>query len=250
MRERVRLQSSRPAVKAALDALGTRLRAERLSQGLRLADVAAMCDLSEAYISRIESGERLPSLPAFLTLAAVYGRDPTDMVRESDGHVSVTAHHAGAMWDGSEEQGVGVMFHGSRRVPFDRTQRLTASVDRVLEGVENSGSPEELVAMAFSGCFAMSLAHDLEAAGYDPQHIEATADVQLEHSADAIGITGIDATCRAVVARIQNPVFQELAHQTKRSCVMSRALAAVPIRLEATLVRSRSAAPRKPTRRV
>ena len=56
-----------------LAAIGSRLRALRRERGWRLEDLAERTGLSKAYISRLESGERQPSLTALFGLARAYG---------------------------------------------------------------------------------------------------------------------------------------------------------------------------------
>ena len=56
-----------------LAAIGSRLRALRRERGWRLEDLAERTGLSKAYISRLESGERQPSLTALFGVARAYG---------------------------------------------------------------------------------------------------------------------------------------------------------------------------------
>ncbi|MGY1683396.1 helix-turn-helix domain-containing protein [Geodermatophilus sp. SYSU D01176] len=53
--------------------LGAELRRHRQYYDLRLSDVAEQTGLAESYISEIERGAKLPSLPALLKLADAYG---------------------------------------------------------------------------------------------------------------------------------------------------------------------------------
>ena len=53
--------------------VGDRLRALRRERGWRLEDLAERTSLSKAYLSRLESGERQPSLAALLGVAQAYG---------------------------------------------------------------------------------------------------------------------------------------------------------------------------------
>lgn len=55
-------------------ALGTRLRELRTDAGLSLSGAAARSGVGRGYISDIEAGRRLPSLPALARLAAAYGK--------------------------------------------------------------------------------------------------------------------------------------------------------------------------------
>lgn len=58
-----------------LDPLGPRIRALRLAKGLSLADLAAQTGVSEATLSRIETGHSQVSAPHLYGLAAHLGVD-------------------------------------------------------------------------------------------------------------------------------------------------------------------------------
>ena len=53
--------------------VGSRLRVMRRERGWRLEDLAERTGLSKAYLSRLESGERQPSLTALFGVARAYG---------------------------------------------------------------------------------------------------------------------------------------------------------------------------------
>lgn len=59
-------------LQAELTELGCRLRTLRLERGWTLGELAQRTQLSEAYLSRLESGDRQPSLAALLALANAY----------------------------------------------------------------------------------------------------------------------------------------------------------------------------------
>lgn len=65
------------AVDAVLDGVGARLRRARERRGLRLADVSEQTGISVSILSRLESGNRRPSLDLLLPIAQVY-RIPLD----------------------------------------------------------------------------------------------------------------------------------------------------------------------------
>jgi transcriptional regulator with XRE-family HTH domain len=65
------------ALAAALDAVGPRLRRVREQRGLTLTVAAAQAGLSKSTLSRLENGQRRPSLELLLPLAHVY-RVPID----------------------------------------------------------------------------------------------------------------------------------------------------------------------------
>ena len=65
------------AIAAALDAVGPRLRQVRAQRGLTLTAVAQQTGMSKSTLSRLENGQRRPSLELLLPLAQLY-RVPID----------------------------------------------------------------------------------------------------------------------------------------------------------------------------
>lgn len=227
-----------PHVVAMLRSTAERLRQLRAERALRLTDVSAISGISEAHLSRIEAAERWPSLPALLTLADVYGIDPSTLLEGRLSALPVARHDARAVWEGSQDTGSGFMTSNGVRVAYDEDSRLSSTDERAGTADGRLGSPEELIGMAFAGCFSMSLAEALSKAGFRPRRIETNADVRLGTSGERISITTIHLVCAADVPGIDEPRFQEFAHITKRSCVVSRALAAAPVTLDAQLAAS------------
>jgi lipoyl-dependent peroxiredoxin len=103
-------------------------------------------------------------------------------------------------------------------------------------GDETGTNPEELLAAAHAGCFSMALSAVLGKAGFTPDNIQTRATVLMEPGADpGPTVTGVTLVVSAKVPGIDAATFDEIAHQAKAGCVISRALA-VPVTLEATLV--------------
>ena len=102
-------------------------------------------------------------------------------------------------------------------------------------GDEKGTNPEELLAAAHAGCFSMALSAVLGKAGFTPDNIQTRATVLMEPGADpGPTVTGVTLVVSAKVPGIDAATFDEIAHQAKAGCVISRALA-VPVTLEATL---------------
>jgi transcriptional regulator with XRE-family HTH domain len=80
-RPRSSSQAGRPdevgAIASALDQVGPRLRRVRDQRGLTLTEVAERTQISKSTLSRLETGQRRPSLELLLPLAQVY-RVPLD----------------------------------------------------------------------------------------------------------------------------------------------------------------------------
>lgn len=66
-----------PAVGTALSQVGTRLKRVRAHRGMTLSDVAATTAISTSTLSRLETGQRRPTLELLLALSHVY-RVPLD----------------------------------------------------------------------------------------------------------------------------------------------------------------------------
>jgi osmotically inducible protein OsmC len=127
---------------------------------------------------------------------------------------------ADARWEGSLEEGHGVM-----RVASGAYEGPYSFQSRFQEG--DGTNPEELIAGAHAGCFSMALAADLGQAGYEPETVDTTATVHLEMGDGPPTIARIDLDTRAKVSGVEDDEFQKIAEATKENCPVSRALAAV-----------------------
>ena len=132
---------------------------------------------------------------------------------------------ASAHWEGDLRSGNGSMRLGSGAFegPFSFRTRF--------EGAPGT-NPEELLGAAHAGCFSMALSGALSKAGKPPKSIDTKAVVILE----GLTITKIELATRAVVPGLTAAEFQALADDAKTNCIVSKALAAVPITLQATLI--------------
>jgi osmotically inducible protein OsmC len=95
-------------------------------------------------------------------------------------------------------------------------------------------NPEELIAAAHAGCFAMALSAKLAEAGHPPASLDARADVTLSMEGGP-SISSIRLTVNADVPGIDAVKFRALAEDAEKHCPVSRALSAVPISMEANL---------------
>ncbi|MEU4035129.1 XRE family transcriptional regulator [Streptomyces collinus] len=66
-----------------LPAVAPQLRALRRRAGLTLETAARSAGLSPAHLSRLETGQRQPSLPMLLALARIYGTTVSDLLGET-----------------------------------------------------------------------------------------------------------------------------------------------------------------------
>jgi len=220
-------------IDAQLQLMATKLRTARFARGMRLVDVATLTGLSEVHLYRLEQGERAPSLRALLVLAAALGLEASELLaRDDDGPGPGVPHTGRAIWTGTEKSGSGVMIKGGVKVQYDLANRANPAET----GDDTVGSPEALLGMAFAGCFSMALAADIDEAGFEPLRIETFAQVKTETDANGVAISDIELQCEAAVPDMPDAQFQALAENTKRTCLVARATAAVPARLQARLV--------------
>src|SRR5690606_27968630 len=91
-------------------------------------------------------------------------------------------------------------------------------------------NPEELIAAAHAGCFAMKLSLDLTDGGYEPVSLTVTCLVEIDSGV----ITSSHLTLAAVVPGLDQEKFAEFAKGAKANCPVSRALS-IKISLDANL---------------
>lgn len=97
-------------------------------------------------------------------------------------------------------------------------------------------NPEELLAAAHAGCFAMQLSHFLAENGTPAEELKATSVVSVEQVPDGFEIKESAITLDAKVPGIEQADFDELADKAKSGCPVSKALGAINVTLEARLV--------------
>ena len=136
--------------------------------------------------------------------------------------------NAKARWEGGLPEGSGTLALGSGA--FEGQYSYGS---RFEEG--KGTNPEELIGAAHAGCFSMALAGVLTRAGHTPRSIETATRVHLEKVEDAFSITTIELATEASVPDISGDEFQCYAEEAERNCPVSKALAAVDIKLDAML---------------
>lgn len=95
-------------------------------------------------------------------------------------------------------------------------------------------NPEELIAAAHAGCFAMALSAELGAAGFTPERLDASATVSLDQVQGGWSITTVELKLDAKVPGIDQARFDQIAQGAKQNCPVSKVLNA-EITLQATL---------------
>jgi osmotically inducible protein OsmC len=137
--------------------------------------------------------------------------------------------HANAVWKGNLKEGAGTLDLQSgvfSKQPYSFKGRFED------ESGKTGTNPEELIAAAHAGCFAMQFSHFLAENGTPADNLDATAVVTLT---PGTGITGSALTVVGKVPGIDTAKFKELAEKAKGECPVSRALGAIKITLDAKL---------------
>jgi lipoyl-dependent peroxiredoxin len=138
--------------------------------------------------------------------------------------------HATATWSGDLKTGKGSLTAQSGALsnnPYSFAARFED------ESGKSATNPEELLAAAHAGCFAMQLSHFLAENGTPAEKLEATATVEL---IPGKGISGSALVLTADVPGITVAKFNELAQKAKEGCPISKALGAIEVSLDAKLV--------------
>jgi osmotically inducible protein OsmC len=99
---------------------------------------------------------------------------------------------------------------------------------------EKGTNPEELVAAAHAGCFAMALSAELGKANLTPESLRATATVSLEKLESGWTVTASHLDLVARVPGASEQAFRAAAEGAKANCPISRLLNA-KITLDAKL---------------
>ena len=137
---------------------------------------------------------------------------------------------ASAVWTGSLKAG-----QGSLTAPGGALKNTEYSFGSRFESGAGT-NPEELIAAAHAGCFAMAFSATLGEAGFTPERLDATAEVSLDNVPPAgWTVTKSHLVLKAKIPGIDAATFAELAAKAKAGCPISRLLKA-EITLDASLV--------------
>ena len=135
---------------------------------------------------------------------------------------------ATAEWKGSGKEGKGTLTTQSgvlSNTPY-------SFHDRFEDG--RGTNPEELIAAAHAGCFAMALSFELSGAGHPPESLNVDASVAIEPApGGGFQIPSVKLTLRGRVPGISAEEFQKYANTAKANCPVSKVLNA-DITLDAT----------------
>jgi osmotically inducible protein OsmC len=125
---------------------------------------------------------------------------------------------ARAVWRGTGKDGSGTLTTDSGVLADTPYSFRTRFQD------ERGTNPEELIAAAHAGCFAMALAFQLQGAGFTPDELAAEAAVTLEPEGQGFRISRSALTLKARVPGIDRPGFERLAREAEKNCPVSKVL--------------------------
>ncbi len=121
---------------------------------------------------------------------------------------------ATAVWNGTGKEGNGHLTSQSK--VLDETQYSFSS--RFEEG--KGTNPEELIAAAHAGCFAMKLSFLLDGEGFKEKNLNATARISLDDGT----VTKSEISLEAKVDGIDLATFDKCVREAEETCPISRVL--------------------------
>ena len=133
---------------------------------------------------------------------------------------------ANAIWTGSLKEGTGKLTTQSK-VLNDNDYCFNSRF-----GDGKATNPDELLAAAHAGCFAMALSLILGKEGYTPDSLDATAQITMD--TEKLELTGSHITLKAKIANISEDKFMQCATAAKENCPVSKALS-LKITMDASL---------------
>ena len=140
---------------------------------------------------------------------------------------------ADVVWEGDVQDGSGNVTAASSGAFTD----LAISLPNRVGEAEGHTSPEELIAAAHAGCYAMALSHALTGVGNPPERLSVSANVGLDPKVGGgLEVSFSHLTVRGSVPGLDQARFEELARRAEQACPISNALRGnVEIQLRATL---------------
>jgi len=143
--------------------------------------------------------------------------------------MAVLKRKASARWQGDLKNGSGTL-----TLPQSGVFSAQNYSFHTRFGEEKGTNPEELLAAAHAGCFAMALSLVLQEAGHVAERLDAEAVAHLATGDGPPTISKVVLTLRGKVPGLDAAEFARHADNAKRNCVISRALS-VPVELDAAL---------------
>lgn len=138
-----------------------------------------------------------------------------------------------AVWRGTGLEGSGTLDTQSGAL---KGQPYSTKMRFMSEDGKAGTNPEELLAAAHAGCYAMALSFGLTGAGHPPEELRVSATFSMTQEGVHWIPKGVVLDLEGKVPGISKEKFLELAQEAKKGCPISRALSAIEITLDAKLV--------------
>lgn len=132
---------------------------------------------------------------------------------------------ADATWNGTVTDGGGTVSLGSG----------IWSGDYGTPDVPDATDPEELLAASHAACFAMTVAHALDEAGFDPRRVDVDATVTLDIDEAGFTISAVDLAAEGRVPDATADQFEAVVAEAERHCPVSKALGEPDVTVTAAL---------------
>jgi lipoyl-dependent peroxiredoxin len=126
------------------------------------------------------------------------------------------ARTASVSWEGNLARGIGSISGQSGALdglPYTLATRVGSP--------EGKTSPEELVAAAVGGCFAMSLAGELTRAGTPPERLDVGAECIVDEVDGRHLVTTVGLSVRGRVPGIDAETFERTAAEAEQACTIA-----------------------------
>ncbi len=123
---------------------------------------------------------------------------------------------ASAVWQGGLKDGKGTISTESGVL-----QQTQYSFSTRFENGKGT-NPEELLAAAHAGCFAMALSNELGNAGMSPKKLEATATISLDKVSDGFAITKSHIDLVADIPGADKGKFDAAVKAAEKGCPVSK----------------------------
>ncbi len=124
---------------------------------------------------------------------------------------------ATSAWEGNLARGAGALTAGTGAFAGLAYRNAT----RIGRGDEGETSPEELVAAAHAGCFAMSLAAELSKAGTPPERLEVQATCVMDEREGNHVVVASQLRVRAAVPDLDAEGLRVAVDDADRGCPIS-----------------------------
>jgi lipoyl-dependent peroxiredoxin len=139
---------------------------------------------------------------------------------------------AEVVWEGNVARGQGRLTAGSGafgELPLTLATRIGAP--------EGHTSPEELVAAAHAGCYAMSLTSELVKLGRTPERVEVSATCVMDEVGDRHLVVASQLEVRARAADVDYETFLAAVSEADAGCPISALIrASAEVRIDAALI--------------